>query len=391
MKILNFPASVWLLALISALAMTSGTMMVLVSGIYGAQVAPVDKLATLPLAVMIIGTAIAVSFVTLAMQKFGRKLVFCGAAIMGISASMLGAYAVLQSSFWLFCMTAGLLGISTAGFQQIRFAAIELVELKQAPKVVSLVMIGGLFAAVMGPELSVLGRLVTPESFQGTFYLLACIQAACFLLFFFYQPKKTSAAPQEHGETSRSTMDFLTSAAFVVAVASSSLGYALMAFIMTATPVHMHVFEHHSLEDTKVVIQSHILAMFLPSFISGWLIVKFGELKLILAGMLCFLLCIILGFIASDYLHYWMALILLGIGWNFLFTSGTSLLPRAYKENEKFRAQAINEGIMVSAQAIASLSAGAVLYLLGWETMMLACIPLLLLLAVILVWWKKSA
>lgn len=390
MKIMNFPVTVWLLALISALAMTSGTMMVLVSGIYGSQVAPIDKLATLPLAIMIIGTASVVSIVALLMQRFGRKMVFICAAAIGILASLLAAYAVSILSFWLFCAASGLLGVSIAGYQQIRFAAIESADIQQAPKVVSIVLIGGLFAAILGPELSVLGKRITPDSFQGTFYLLAGIQTCCLVLFTFFQPQKETQVKPQQAQNSRSVMEFITSAPFAMAVASASLGYALMAFIMTATPVHMHVFEHHSLEDTKFVIQSHILAMFLPSFFSGWLIVKFGEFKLILAGIGIFLACIVLGFLATEYQHYWIVLVLLGIAWNFLFSCGTSLLPRAYKEHERFRAQATNEGIMFAAQALASLSAGAVLYFLGWKTMMLACVPVLLFLVGILVWWKNS-
>ena len=391
MKILNFPVTVWLLAFISALAMTSGTMMVLVSGIYGSQVAPVDKLATLPMAVMIIGTASAVSGIALLMQKMGRRRVFLGAASLGVLASLLAAFAVSMQSFWGFCLAAGLLGISIAGYQQIRFAAIESADIKLAPKVVSVVLVGGLLAAILGPELSTLGQLLTPNSFQGTFYLLAIIQVICFALFTLYKPGNgMHKESEQHQQAGRTGLQLLTSAPFVMAVASASFGYALMAFIMTATPVHMHVFEHHSLADTKVVIQSHILAMFVPSFFSGWLIVKFGELKLILAGILVFLSCILLGFIASDYLHYWVALVLLGIAWNFLFTSGTSLLPKAYHQHERFRAQAMNDGIMFASQAIASLSAGAVLYFLGWKTMMLACIPMLALLFAILIWWQKS-
>lgn len=391
MKIFNFPATVWLLALISALAMTSGTMMVLVAGLYGAQVAPIDKLTTLPLAVMIIGTASSVSIVALMMQKFGRKRVFMASSLTGVVASVLAAWAVSNLSFWWFCIASGLLGFSIAGYQQIRFAAIESVELQKAPKVISIVLVGGLLAAILGPELSVLGQKITKDSFEGTFYLLASIQFSCLLLFMFYQPaKQMTSQASEHG-ASRRIMELLSNPSFLAAVAAASLGYALMAFIMTATPVHMHVFHHHSLEDTKVVIQSHILAMFLPSFFSGWLIVKFGELKLILTGMLLFLSCIVLGFVASDYAHYWLALILLGIAWNFLFSSGTSLLPKAYKAEERFKAQALNDGVMFAAQAIASLSAGAVLYFLGWQIMMLACLIPLLVLGGIVIWWQKSA
>lgn len=386
---MQFPPIVWLLAAIAALSTTSGTLMVLVAGIFGAQVAPAQQYATLPLALMILGTAFSVSPIALLMRRIGRKKVFLMAAIMGVSASLVAANAVQKASFMQFCLASAMLGCAIAGFQQIRFAAIEWVSLERVPKVVSLVLLGGLVAAILGPELSVLGQGLTPGSFQGTFYLLASIQAGCFILFLFYQPKKTEELSEERAQEALppSKRRFLRNPGFVVAVLSASLGYGLMAFIMTATPVHMHVFEHHSLAETKVVIQSHIVAMFLPSFFSGWLIGKIGELKLILTGIAIFLLCIIAGFFAAGYWHFWITLVLLGIAWNFLFTAGTSLLPKAYKPEERFQAQALNDGVMFAIQAAASLSAGAVLYFLGWQAMMLSCIPILILLLWVLRWW----
>ncbi|MCC2605150.1 MFS transporter [Planctobacterium marinum] len=385
---MRFPPVVWLLAAIAALSTTSGTLMVLVAGIFGAQVAPAQQYATLPLALMILGTAFSVSPIALLMRKLGRKKVFMMAAVMGIAASLVAANAVKQASFVQFCLASAMLGCAIAGFQQIRFAAIEWVSLDRVPKVVSLVLLGGLVAAILGPELSVLGQGLTPGSFQGTFYLLACIQVCCFILFLFYQPKKTEELQQSRAHASQTAGNkrFLRNPGFVVAVLSASLGYGLMAFIMTATPVHMHVFEHHSLADTKVVIQSHIVAMFLPSFFSGWLIGKIGELKLILTGIVMFGLCILAGFFAVGYWHYWVTLVLLGIAWNFLFTAGTSLLPKAYLPEERFQAQALNDGVMFAIQAAASLSAGAVLYFLGWQAMIIVCLfTLLLLLAIILI------
>lgn len=388
---MKFPPVVWLLAGISALATTSGTLMVLVAGIFGAHVAPEQQFATLPLALMIVGTALSVSPLALLMRKLGRKTVFLSSASFGVIASLLAAFAVSQASFIWFCLAALMLGCAIAGFQQIRFAAIEWVAMEQVPKVISLVLLGGLFAAFLGPELAVLGQQLTPDSFQGTFYLLASIQFCCFLLFWFYKPRTTEGLSAERADYRKTQKrQFLSNKTFLVAVLSASLGYGLMAFIMTATPVHMHVFGHHSLADTKVVIQSHIIAMFLPSFFSGWLIGKIGELKLILVGIMMFVLCILIGFFASGYWHFWVTLVLLGIAWNFLFTSGTSLLPKAYLPEERFRAQALNDGIMFAIQAVASLSAGAVLYLLGWQAMMLSCIPVLIILLWALYRWYQE-
>ncbi len=389
----GFNKNVWLLALIQAIAMTSGTLMVLVAGIFGAQSAPSHDLATLPLAIMILGTASAVMPMTFAMHKFGRKLMFFCCAAIGISSSLIAAYATQVMSFYWFCAAAALLGFAAAGFQQIRFAAIESAPTHLAPKVLSLVIIGGLFAAILGPELAVLGQRLTTGSFTGAFYLLGGNMLLCFVLFCLYQP---SSVHHEHSEAAqqaepRPLNQIVSQPQFIVAVAVASIGYALMAFIMTATPLHMHVQMQHSMVDTKVVIQSHIIAMFAPSFLTGHLITKFKEAPIVIAGLVAYLLAIASAFMADGWWWYWFALVSLGVGWNFLFSSGTSLLTKCYQPAEKFKAQSINEGFVFGTQALASLSAGAVLFALGWQQMMLFCLPIVFGLMLLLAWSRSKA
>lgn len=388
----GFPQNVYLLALIQAIAMTCGTMMVLVAGIFGAQSAENSDLATLPLALMILGTATSVMPITFAMQRFGRKTIFFACVVTGILSSLIAADAVNKLSFWQFCFAAGLLGVASAGFQQIRFAAIESARPEQAANVLSLIIIGGLAAAIVGPELAVIGQNISDGSFAGAFYLLACCMSLCLLLFFFYKPTQQTVADDNADLTqqARPISEIIRQPKLIVAVSMAGLGYALMAFIMTATPLHMHVQEHHSMVDTKLVIQSHILAMFAPSFITGWLITKFSEFKVILAGLLAFLIAIAAAFAASGWWFYWVALVALGIGWNFLFTTGTSLLTQCYRESEKFKVQAINEGTVFGTQAIASLSAGLVLFSVGWQTMMLLSLPVIVYLLVVASWWQRT-
>ncbi|MBE1302267.1 MAG: MFS transporter [Alteromonadaceae bacterium] len=388
----GFPKNVYLLALIQAIAMTCGTMMVLVAGIFGAQAAENSDLATLPLALMILGTATSVMPITFAMHRFGRKTIFFACATTGIVSSLIAADAVNNLSFWQFCFAAGLLGVASAGFQQIRFAAIESAKPEQAANVLSLIIVGGLAAAIIGPELAVIGQKISDGTFAGAFYLLACSMSLCLILFVFYKPTPHHVAnnSDNHGQEARPLWEIIRQPKLIVAVSMAGLGYALMAFIMTATPLHMHVQEHHSMVDTKLVIQSHILAMFAPSFVTGWLINKLSEYKVMLAGLFAFLVAIASAFLASGWWFYWVALVALGVGWNFLFTTGTSLLTQCYRESEKFKVQAINEGTVFGTQAIASLSAGLVLFSVGWQTMMLLSLPVIVYLLIVASWWQRS-
>lgn len=382
--------NVWLLACVQAMAMTSGALMVLVAGIFGARVAPEATLATLPLALMILGTAVMVAPVTLLMKRFGRKAVLLLCVGLGLSGSSLAIMAINQLDFTLFCVAASVLGSAAAGFQQVRFAAIESVPVNLAPKALSIILLGGLVAAMLGPELSTLGELLTPASFAGGFYLLAGLMLASGLLLLLYRPISNLQVTETDNHSVRPMKEILKQPQLIVAIASASLGFALMAFIMTATPLHMHIHEGQSLPDTKLVIQSHIVAMFLPSFVTGHLITRFGERLIIWAGVVCFATVLTVASMATSWWFYWVALVLLGLGWNFLFSAGTSLLPKSHHPSEKFKVQATNEVCVFGMQAMASLSAGAVLFALGWQVMMIVCIPLLLLLVGLLLWWRPE-
>jgi MFS family permease len=159
---------------------------------------------------------------------------------------------------------------------------------------------------------------------------------------------------------------------------------------MTATPMSMHIHDGHRLTDTKWVIQSHIMAMYLPSFFSGFLISRYGVTKMMVAGLLAFVACIAVALVDRSLLNYWFALILLGVGWNFLFVSGTALLPHSYKDNERFKVQALNEFCVFSVQALASLSSGWILYQFGWQALLTMSIPMLLVVVVAIIYWQRA-
>jgi MFS family permease len=378
------PLNVWLLTLIQALAISAGTMLVLAGGVLGAQLTPDPKWSTLPLAMSIVGTACGVVPITRLMQHFGRKPVFIAATIMGALVSLLAAASVVKSNFSGLVIAAFLLGIMMSAIQQIRFAAMESVSVELIPKAASTVLLGGLVAAILGPELVTLGLQFTDQAFVGGFYLTAAILVLCSLLF--TRINNTHVTTVKSAETGRKLSVIASQPVFILAVSASVVGYALMSFIMTATPVHMHVHEAYSLQDTKWVIQSHIFAMFFPSLFSGWLISKLGISKIIYLGLCAYVATILIALMGSEWLNYWSALVLLGIGWNFLFVGGTVLLAKSYQPNERFKVQGLNEFLVFGCQATAALSAGVFLNLIEWRGLLLASFIIIAVQLLIITW-----
>ncbi len=378
------PANVWLLTLIQALAMSTGTMLVLAGGVLGAQLTPDAKWSTLPLAMSIVGTACGVVPVTRLMQHLGRKPVFIGATLLGAMMTLVAAYSITNSSFWGLVISAFFIGMVMSAIQQIRFAAMESVSVELMPRAASTVLLGGLVAAILGPELVTIGQLISSQAFVGAFYLMAGLLVICSLLF--SKITNTHVVTSKVAGTGRKLGLIAAQPNFILAVSASVVGYALMSFIMTATPVHMHVHEAFSLQDTKWVIQSHILAMFFPSLFSGWLISKLGTAKIIFLGLTSYVSTILIALFGGEWLNYWAALVLLGIGWNFLFVGGTVLLAQTYQANEKFKVQGLNEFLVFGCQAIAALSAGLILNLIDWRGLLLASFSIIALQLLMIIW-----
>lgn len=378
------PINIWLLTLIQALAMSAGTMLVLAGGVLGAQLTPDPSWATLPLAMSIVGTACGVVPITRLMQRFGRKPIFIAATILGALVSLVAAASIANSSFWWLVISAFLLGVMMSAIQQIRFAAMESVAVELIPKAASTVLLGGLVAAILGPELVTFGQLVAVQDFVGGFYLTAVLLLLCSLLF--TQIDNTQVVTAKSADTGRELNVIARQPVFILAVSASVVGYALMSFIMTATPVHMHVHEAYSLQDTKWVIQSHIFAMFFPSLFSGWLITKLGTSKIIYLGLFSYVVTILIALTGKEWLNYWLALVLLGIGWNFLFVGGTVLLAQSYQPNERYKVQGLNEFLVFGCQAMAALSAGVFLNLIDWRGLLLASFTIIALQLIVITW-----
>ena len=347
-------------------------MMVLIGSIIGSELAPSASWATLPIAMMVIGTACGVIPATRGMQHLGRKKTFGLFIAIGTSACLILSYALALQSFLVFCIGAGMLGVTAAAMQQIRFAAMESVPLDDGPTAASIIMCAGIVAAFIGPELALAGENLTAVKYQGSYILGACSLVSAGALLFFYVPTYTPA-PQQ-AKTGRSVGELLRSPPILLAVISGAAAFMVMSFVMTATPISMHLHAGHSMADTKWVLQSHIVAMFLPSLFTAWLFKRIGLRGLMIAGLCCYVITIVIGLFDASVLGFWGQLVMLGIGWNFLFVSGTALLPTAYEEGEQFRAQGLNDSVVFSSQAIASLSAGWAMSTVSWESLLLICL-----------------
>lgn len=370
--------------------MTSCASMVVFAGsLIGVDLAPTEKLSTLPNAVIVVGTALTSIPIALSMRKFGRRKVFVTASSVAVVVALIGAYSIMIQSFALFCATTALLGATMAAVQQFRFAAMESVPTDQAPRAASQVLLGGLAAAFIGPELALLGKDWFEAPFAGSFILLAGLFVISSIVLNNF--RNIGFNDPEFKKPGRHLSNIIKQPIFWVAVTAAVVGYASMTFIMTATPISMHVHNGHSLQDTKWVIQSHIIAMFLPSLFTAFIIRMIGIIRMMLIGLILFAGCLFMAYSGFDFYNYWTSLVLLGVGWNFLFIGGTTLLPTAYEPNERFKVQALNDFLVFGSQATASLGAGWILFQFGWQQMLILTIPFMAMpLLAMAVWAMKS-
>lgn len=384
----TLPRNVWLLTIAQALLLSVSSMVVFVGGLVGSRLAPVENLATLPVACIVIGTALTIPPVTLLMKTIGRRKSFFAITLFSILVALLAGYAISISSFYLFCFSTFLLGSTYSCVMQFRFAAMESVSEELLPKAASMVLVGGIAAAFIGPEIAVFGKDLLQVEFAGSFLLLSGLFVLGLLVLLGF---KTPVIQEEKAAQNQRPMNvILKQPIFWIAILSATVGYAVMSFIMTATPVSMHVMDGHSLNHTKWVIQSHIIAMFLPSIITAWIIRKIGVSKMMIAGLFAYLVCIAIAFAGNQMGNYWVSLVLLGIGWNFLFIGATTLLPQSYRPNERFKVQALNDFVIFGVQAVASLSAGWFIFAVGWKMLLILTLPFILFQLIVLFWWSAK-
>ena len=364
-----------------ALMMAGTSLMVLIAGIIGTQFAPSPGLATLPVALTIVGVALSTLPTGRLQNRFGRRKVFISYGFIAVAAAVLAASSLVLQSFSGFCLAAILMGWSGAAGHQYRFAAMESVPAELAPKATSVLLFGGILAAAVGPEIAVRGQYLLATEFAGSYLLLAGVYALGIVLISFYQETRVSS--KEHALKGRPLSQIMRSPVIILAVAASAVGSGVMSFVMTAGPVSMHEHAGHDMQATKWVLQSHIAAMYLPSLIYPWLYSKMGYKGMMWAGVAALLLCLFIGSINTEFIHYWLTMVVLGVGWNFLFLSGTNLLRYGYRDEERFKVQSFNDFLVFSIQGIASLSSGWFLFHWGWQGVLYASMPLVLVFALL--------
>jgi MFS family permease len=381
--------SVLTLALAQSFSATGSTVVVLLGGILGTTLAPTPALATLAVSLQIVGVAANTIPAALFMQRFGRRRGFIVSAFAAAAATLLASLAVAHHSFSMLCVATTLIGMNMAFSLQYRFAATEFVAPERVGKAVGLVMVGTLFAAWLGPSLALATRhLVAAAEFSGSFLATSGLYLIAALILTMLPE---AGRVRVGGGGGRPFGEIARQPALRVAVCASLVSYAVMSFIMTATPISMHIIDHSSVDATGAVIKSHLIAMYLPSFVSGWLVSRLGVRAMMISGVAVMGGCVVVAaFSAHEVLHYGVALVLLGAGWNFLFVSGTTLLTRCYRPAERFRVQGLNDLLTFGCQASVSLLAGFAVTILGWQRLNLATLPVLaVMLLVMLTNWRK--
>ncbi|HEX5056056.1 MAG TPA: MFS transporter [Gammaproteobacteria bacterium] len=357
------------------LAFSTGSFLVLVVGILAPQLSPTQELATLPLALMAVSIALATIPAVMLMQRLGRKAGIILSYLAAIAGTASGFMAIRHSSFILLCLCTVLNGVFYAVANQFRFAAIESAPDKtQTGQVVSFMLFGGVIAAFLGPQLADWGKDLFEPAFSGSFTLLIAALVVSLIIFSRFRAAATVNV-QVNTEPTRPLGEIMRQPLFIVAMTSGAVSFAVMSFLMTATPISMHHIDGFSFEQSRQVIQWHIAAMYLPSVFSIFLFRFFSIAGLMLCGAIIYILLAILALQGHGFMHYSGALILLGVGWNFLFVSGTTLLPQCYRAGESFKAQALNDFNVFGIQAVCSLSAGWVLFTLGWDAMVWMTLP----------------
>lgn len=365
------------LALAQAIMMSVNTLLITSSAIIGYDLADDKALATLPIAVQYLAAMLTTIPASFFMLRFSRKTGFYFSSLIGLTGALVALYALTIQSFFYFCLSTMMFGIYTGFGNYYRFVASEISLPKDKNTAISYVLVGGIAAAVIGPNLAIYSKDLFAIEFIGSFitvFILYTLNSINFSMM-----KLPDAEIIDHSTTiSRPILSIMSQPVFIVSLATALFGYSIMTFLMTATPLSMKAHDH-GLTDIAFVIQWHVLGMFVPSLFTGHLINKFGFTLISFTGVLLLLASVLINLNGTSIDHFWFALALLGIGWNFLFIGGTTKLIEAYNNDEKAKTQASNDFILFSAVTAASLSSGYLQFNFGWAAINKAVIPFIVL------------
>ena len=380
--------NVALLCATQALLFTNNTILIAINGLAGFALAADKSLATLPVTSYVIGAALTTLPVSHLMRRVGRVNGFTIGTLIGILGALICGYAVYSGQFWMLCAGTLVMGIYNASGQYYRFAAADVASTDFKSKAISLVMAGGLVGGVLGPQTSKFTKDLLPAEFLGSYLALIgfCVIALA-LQRMMHIPRLTAAEQKDQGRPLR---EIARQPAFLVAVLSGMVGYGVMNLLMTATPLAMKSCEH-PFSDAAFVIQWHVVAMFAPSFFTGALIKRFGVRTILFTGVLLSLACVGMALSGVAVMHFTIALILIGVGWNFMYLGGTTLLTDTHTPSEKAKVQGANDMAIFITMAISSASSGWLFSARGWEVMNYGAVPFLVLTGLAILFFGRSA
>ncbi len=380
--------NIGLLAVVQALGGSNSSIVMTVGALAAVRLAPDPSLATVPVTAMIVGLALATSSATMLIYRLGRTRGLQLGAALGIPASLLAALALVIGNFYLFAAALALVGVSGAFLQQVRFAAADSVAPDLKSRAISWVLFGGVAAGFFGPQLGSLARNWIPGAeYAASFLVIGCLSVLSILAL---APTRLAptVTPGLDGTKGRSTGELLRQPEIVLPMVGAALSYALMTLIMVAAPLAMVHLCGHSPAEASGAIQWHVVAMFAPSFVTGAVIRGIGAPLVTAIGLLMIIGCAAAALSGITVAHFTLALILLGVGWNFGFIGSTAMLSTAYRPSEASRVQAINEQVVFGSSAVASLCSGVLLQTIGWESINMLAIPLATL-AILLLGWSS--
>jgi MFS family permease len=371
------------LAVAQALAGGNNTVIVSTASIVGAVLAPDKGLATLPITAMVIGMWFGTLPVGALARRFGRRFALQTGSVFGVLSGLISYSAVMNGQFWLLLIGTFCGGLYAAAHNSYRFAAADTASEAFRPKVVSWVLAGGVFAAVIGPQLVIFTKdLLSPHMFAASYLgQSACALLAAIVLIFV----KIPPLPATRIENPRPLAAIVRTPRFIVAVACGMASYAMMNMVMTSAPLAM-IGCGHSVTDATLGIQWHVLAMYAPSFVTGSLISRFGVERITGIGLGLIALTAVVGIAGITVAHFWSALVLLGVGWNLAFIGATTMVTQCHRPHERNKVQAFNDFLIFGSMAVASFSSGQLLEYLGWQAINEVIFPTILVAGAMLVW-----
>ena len=357
--------NIFVLSCCQALSMTGASLIITMSALAGQSLAPSPSFATLPIAIQFLATMVTTIPASFLMGAVGRRIGFSIGQVIGLIGAGGSMYAIWSGNFWFFAASSALIGTHNAFWQYYRFAASETAGPEFRAKAVSYVLFGGVFAAIAGPQLAkISNELFSPVLFMGGYLVVVGLTLITVIVLQTIQIPATKKIGIYF--SGRPLFMIIKQPKFILAVMSGMFGYGMMSLVMTATPLAMQ-FCGFNFSQTATVIQWHALAMFAPSFFTGTLIHRFGVVNIIIVGSILNLACMVINFLGITFPHFIFGLVLLGLGWNFMFIGGTTLLTETYRSDEQSKVQAVNDFAVFTTVAISSLCSGILQAKLGWS------------------------